>query len=196
MVRATGIAPRQHQLNETTVRKARRKQFIVARRVFYSFHFDGDFWRTQQVRNIGALEHDSPVSKNDWEDVKLGGDPAIEAWIEEQLKGKSCLICLIGAHTSERPWVVHEIQQAWNKKKGVVGIYVHKLKDSDQKQSSKGANPFEKLVFVQKPSKKLSTVAKAYDPGLSDSQEAYGWIADNIEAAVEEAIQIRDDFEL
>ena len=51
----------------------------MARRVFYSFHFDGDYWRTQQVRNIGALEHDSPVSKNDWEEVK----PALrdEAWV-------------------------------------------------------------------------------------------------------------------
>jgi hypothetical protein len=168
----------------------------VARRVFYSFHFDGDYWRTQQVRNIGALEHDSPVSKNDWEEVKLGGDPAIEVWIEAQLKGKSCLICLIGAQTSERPWVIHEIKEAWNAGKGVVGIYVHNLKDSDQKQSIKGANPFDKLIFVQQPSKKFSSVGKAYDPGFTDSQQAYGWIADNIEAAVEEAIKLRDDFEL
>ncbi len=27
----------------------------MARRVFFSFHFDGDFWRTQQVRNMGTL---------------------------------------------------------------------------------------------------------------------------------------------
>lgn len=161
----------------------------MARRVFYSFHFDSDYWRTQQVRNIGALEHDSPVSKNDWEEIKFGGDPAIEAWIEAQLKGEGCLICLIGAQTSERPWVIHEIKKAWNVGKGVVGIHVHNLKGSDQKQSVKGANPFEKLVFVKQPSKKLSTVGKTYDPGFTDSQEAYGWIADHIEAAVEEALR-------
>ena len=28
---------------------------IMARKVFFSFHFDEDFWRTQQVRNINAL---------------------------------------------------------------------------------------------------------------------------------------------
>lgn len=27
----------------------------MARRVFFSFHFDNDFWRVQQVRNINAL---------------------------------------------------------------------------------------------------------------------------------------------
>lgn len=168
----------------------------MVRRVFYSFHFDGDYWRTQQVRNIGALEHDSPVSKSAWEEVKLGGDPAIEDWIETQLKGKSCLICLVGAKTAERPWVIHEIKEAWNAGKGVVGIYIHSLKDSDQKQSVRGLNPFDKLVFVNQPSKRLSSVCVTYDPGFTDSQQAYGWIADNIEAAVEEAISIRNGFEL
>jgi hypothetical protein len=28
----------------------------MVRRVFFSFHFANDYWRTQQVRNIGALE--------------------------------------------------------------------------------------------------------------------------------------------
>ncbi|WP_256350498.1 TIR domain-containing protein [Pseudomonas gingeri] len=28
----------------------------MARNVFFSFHFKNDFWRTQQVRNIGTLE--------------------------------------------------------------------------------------------------------------------------------------------
>lgn len=168
----------------------------MARRVFYSFHFDGDYWRTQQVRNIGALEHDQPVSKNDWEKVKQGGDQAIENWIAGQLRGKSCLVCLIGTETSNRPWVIHEIQEAWNAKKGVVGIYIHNLRDSSQQQSAKGANPFTKLHFLDNPSKLLSTVGKAYDPGSTDSQVTYQWIADNLEAAVEEAIAIRDGFTL
>jgi MTH538 TIR-like domain (DUF1863) len=128
--------------------------------------------------------------------VKLGGNPAIEAWIDRQLNGKSCLICLIGAKTAERPWVIHEIKEAWNLGKGVVGIRVHNLKDSDKLQSPKGLNPFDGLVFVGEPSKRLSSVAKVYDPGYSDGQATYGWISDNIEAAVEEAIAIRNNFEL
>jgi hypothetical protein len=168
----------------------------MTRKVFYSFHFDGDYWRTQQVRNIGAIEHDEPVSKNDWEAIKLGGDAAIEAWIAEQLQGKSCLVCLIGAETALRPWVIHEIKEAWNAGKGVVGIYIHKLKDSGQNQSVKGENPFDRLFFVEQPSKTLDSVAKSYDAGSLDSQATYGWIAANIDAAVEEAITIRKEFSL
>jgi hypothetical protein len=168
----------------------------MARRVFFSFHFDGDYWRSQQVRNIGALEHESPVSKNDWEEVKLGGAPAIEAWIADQLDGKSCLICLIGAQTSERPWVIHEVQEAWNAGKGVAGIYVHNLRDSSKRKSIKGNNPFDNLVFQGPPSKKLSSVAMAHDPGVNSSKKTYSWIEDNIGAVVEEAIAIRRDFKL
>ena len=40
------------------------------RRVFYSFHYGNDCWRTQQIRNIGALDGNKPVSANDWETLK------------------------------------------------------------------------------------------------------------------------------
>ena len=34
--------------------------------VFYSFHFDNDVMRVQQIRNIGMIDGNEPVSKNDW----------------------------------------------------------------------------------------------------------------------------------
>lgn len=46
----------------------------MARKVFYSFHYDNDCWRTQQVRNIGMIEGNKPLTANDWEEVKKGGD--------------------------------------------------------------------------------------------------------------------------
>jgi len=61
----------------------------VARRVFFSFHFDGDFWRTQQVRNIGSLEGQSICTANAWEEVKRKGDAAIERWIEDNIGGRA-----------------------------------------------------------------------------------------------------------
>ncbi len=51
---------------------------MAKRQVFYSFHYDNDVFRVQQIRNIGALEDNKPVSANDWEKVKKGGDKAIE----------------------------------------------------------------------------------------------------------------------
>ena len=42
----------------------------MKRIVFFSFHFEVDVWRTSQVRNIGAIGGQQPLSDNDWETVK------------------------------------------------------------------------------------------------------------------------------
>jgi hypothetical protein len=49
----------------------------MARKAFFSFHFGADNWRVSQVRNIHALEENRPVSDNEWEQIKKGGDAAI-----------------------------------------------------------------------------------------------------------------------
>lgn len=45
----------------------------MKRQVFYSFHFKNDAWRAGQVRNIGVIEGNKPVSENEWEEVKKKG---------------------------------------------------------------------------------------------------------------------------
>lgn len=72
--------------------------------VFFSFHFDNDVMRVQQVRNIGALEDNQPVSANDWEEVKRKGDASIERWIDENLKWRSCVVVLVGSETDVSPY--------------------------------------------------------------------------------------------
>jgi hypothetical protein len=84
----------------------------MARKVFFSFHFDNDHWRASQVRNMGALEGNVPCSDNDWETVKRGGDAAIKRWISGQLQGKSCAVVFVGAQTANRPWVIYEISRS------------------------------------------------------------------------------------
>src|SRR3989304_3258469 len=96
--------------------------------VFYSFHFDNDVFRVQQIRNIGVIEGNEPVSRNDWETARKtpGG---IERWIDENMKYKTCVVVLIGSETSQRPWVRYEIAKGWDNGKGILGIYIHNLKD-------------------------------------------------------------------
>ena len=48
---------------------------------FYSFHYENDSWRASQVRNIGVLDGNSPVSSNDWEEVKRKGGISSKKWI-------------------------------------------------------------------------------------------------------------------
>ena len=97
---------------------------MAKKSVFFSFHFENDFWRTHQVRNIGTIEEKEPISKNDWEEVKRKGKASIQNWIDENLKYKNCTIVLIGSETYLRPWVLYEIEKSWNMGKGILGIYI------------------------------------------------------------------------
>ena len=69
---------------------------MVTRRVFFSFHYKPDNSRAAQVRNMGLVDGNAPVSDNDWETVTKGGDAAIQKWIDGQIYGKSCAVVLIG----------------------------------------------------------------------------------------------------
>jgi len=159
---------------------------MAKRQIFYSFHYDNDVFRVQQIRNIGALEENKPVSVNEWETVKRGGDAAIKKWIDENLKYKSCLVVLIGTETANRKWVKYEIEKAWNDGKPVVGIYIHNLNCPKNGTCSQGANPFD--AFSLKDGRKLSSVVKTYNP---KSYDAYNDIKNNLENWIEDAIATR-----
>ena len=51
---------------------------------------------------------------------------------------RSCVVVLIGSETASRKWVQYEIEQGWKRGKGVVGIYIHNLKDRFGCQDDKG----------------------------------------------------------
>jgi len=102
---------------------------MAKRQVFFSFHFDNDAWRAGQVRNMGMVDGNNPVSSNEWEEIKRKGDDNIKNWIDENLKYRSCTVVLVGSKTASRKWVRYEIQRSWELGKGVVGICIHNLKD-------------------------------------------------------------------
>jgi len=166
----------------------------MARRTFFSFHYKPDNWRAGQVRNMGVIEGNAPVSDNEWESITKGGDGAIEKWINSQLEGKSCTIVLIGANTAGRKWIKYEIEKSWNDGKGLLGIFIHGLKDKDGHQSAKGRNPFGDFTMKRDENQKLSSIVKAYDPPFSTSTYIYDHIKDNLANWVEEAVSIRENY--
>lgn len=163
---------------------------MTKRNCFYSFHYVPDNWRVATVRNIGTIDGNSPTSDNNWETVKKGGDAAIEKWIADEMSGKSCIVVLVGSDTANRKWINHEIIKGWDAGKGIVGIYIHGLKDSKGNTSSKGDNPFDYIGYGDT-EKKLSSIVKCHTPTGSSSQDKYDWIKENLANVVEEAIAIR-----
>lgn len=156
------------------------------KKVFYSFHYDNDVFRVQQIRNMGVIEGNASISANDWETVKKGGDKAIEKWIDDIMKSQECVVVLVGEDTHKRPWVKYEIKKAWTDKKGLVGIYIHNLKDPKTGKCTKGTNPFDQFTFDD--GSKLSSLVSCHNP---DSSDAYNDIDDNLDAWIEKAIKDR-----
>lgn len=161
------------------------------RNAFYSFHYKPDSHRAARVRSIGALTGNQPAGDNDWEKITKGGDAAIRTWIDNQMKGRSCAIVLVGAHTAGRKWIKYEIKKAWDDGKGVLGVHVHNLEALNGNTVSKGSNPFDDFTIG---STKLSSIVKCYEPPYISSKYVYGHIAENIEAWIETAITIRKKY--
>lgn len=163
----------------------------MARKCFFSFHYKPDSQRASQVRQIGTIEGNEPVSDNAWEAITSGGDAAIEKWIADQMQGKSCTVVLVGSNTANRKWINHEIVKSWDKGMGVVGIHIHGLKNLAGEISTKGNNPFDYITHGPT-KKKLSSIVKCYNPVGENSKERYAWISKHLANAVEEAIKIRN----
>ena len=158
----------------------------MKRQVFYSFHFGNDVMRVQQIRNIGAIEGNEPVSPNTWEEIRRTGKSAVEKWIDDNMRHKSCVVVLVGSETANRKWVDYEIRKAWNEGKGLFGIYIHNLKDPRTGICRKGANPFDNVPLEN--GQRLSSLVPCYDP---NSWDAYNDIAKNLENWVDYAIKNR-----
>lgn len=105
----------------------------MARSVFYSFHYQNDISRVMIVRNrwvtYGGQIISGVIDHAEFEKIKRSGEEPIKRWINEQLKGTSATIVLIGKETLNRPYVQYEICQSINKGNAIIGVYINNLKD-------------------------------------------------------------------
>lgn len=144
----------------------------MARRAFFSFHYERDVWRASQVRNSWVTQERESAGFWDaaaWEEVKKKGEDAIHKWIDNQLNGTSVTVVLIGAETALRPYVGYEIQQSHNRGNGMLGIYIHNLKNSNGRTDAAGTNPLTNWHVVRDGKQVL----------LSDLYPTYDWVSGN-----------------
>jgi hypothetical protein len=160
----------------------------MARRAFFSFHYERDCRRAGQVRNSWVTKDRESAGFWDaaaWEEVKKKTDAEIEKWIGEQLVGTSVTVVLIGAETSTRQYVGYEINLSHDRGNGILAIYIHSMKDVNRNTDTKGANPLANW-YVERNGKRIH---------LSDLYPTYDWVNDNgyehlgdwIEAAAKKA---------
>jgi hypothetical protein len=77
-------------------------------------------------------------------------------------------VVLIGAGTANREWINYEIIESAKRKNGLLGIYIHNVRDLNGQTTTKGANPFDYLSWDEGKGAKLSTTYPTYD-----------WVSDN-----------------
>lgn len=140
----------------------------MARHVFFSFHYDRDILRVGQIRNSGIVlpQGDTYVGfidKASWESVKRQGDDAIKRWIDNQLHNTSVTVVLIGAETAKRRWIDYEIIESINRGNGLLGVYIHNVKDLNGCTDSKGANPFDYIRWDGGRGAPISETYPTYD---------------------------------
>ena len=181
----------------------------TVRRVFFSFHYQRDIWRVNQVRNHWVAKDDRQAAGyfdgSLWEKAQTDGKLKVKRLIENGLNGASVTCVLIGAETYTRYWVHYEIFRSIELGKGVFGLRIHGLKDKDGRADSPGLSPFDFLGYgssnshpgkmvpnakykegwkIYEEADPITSNAAAYlqagtKPVLSTLFKVYDWAADN-----------------
>ena len=75
----------------------------MARQVFFSFHYQRDVVRVNQIRNLPEVVDHAAAGFKDaslWEEAKKKSDEAIKKLIDDGLKGTSVTLVCIGGKTA------------------------------------------------------------------------------------------------
>ena len=158
------------------------------RRVFFSFDWD-DVWRVNQVRNSwvakGSYTAAGFVDSAEIETLKRNTSTAIKRWIDDQMHGTSVTCVLIGQQTADSRWVRYEIEQSIEKQNGLIGIFIHNVKDMYGYTSRKGVDPFSRSPFNFRPATNPAYPCCSYYDWIEN--DGYSSLGDWIEKAASQA---------
>ena len=143
----------------------------MARRAFFSFHYQRDIWRVNQIRNIPNVTGCAAAGFQDgslWEEAKNKGDATVKAMIDKALENTSVTVVFIGSKTAGRKFINYEIARSIARGNGIVGIQIHHLEDQSGKVDPAGSTPAKlsgykvyKYVDHEKLAKRIEEAAKA-----------------------------------
>jgi hypothetical protein len=118
----------------------------VARRTFFSFHYDPDIWRVWNVRNSWVVKPSEQDSRgffdgSVFESKKRTSDDALKQFLREGLESTSVTCVLSGSQTASRRWVRYEIARSIVRGNGLLTVDIHGVKNKDGQLSTRGTDP-------------------------------------------------------
>ena len=122
----------------------------MARRVFFSFHYQRDIWRVNVVRNAWCLHRNREEAgywdASLWERTKMQGDSALRQLINQGLYNTSVTVVLIGSENYSRKWVKYEIIESYRRGNALLGINIHDIPNREGIIDYPGPNPFDHVT--------------------------------------------------
>lgn len=122
---------------------------ISKRRVFFSFHYQNDIWRVNQVRHSWRYQHEAQREAEGfydgsiWESSQRTGPDSLKNLIREGMKNTSVTCVLVGSETFGRRWVRYEIARSVIKGNGLLAVKIHLMGDRQGYVSREGLNPLD-----------------------------------------------------
>lgn len=154
-------------------------------KVFFSYNYKKDGNRVNEIRDSGIVHDIKSATEDEWNVICSSGDAAIKEWIDKRIDESQCVVVFIGEDTNDRKWINYEIESAWNKGKGLLGVYIHNIDDPKTGKCLKGRNPFLKFN-MNRDGKSLRNVIKCYDPDPKDALNCiYEYLDDWVDAALD-----------
>ncbi len=115
----------------------------MARRVFFSFHYDY-VWKVNQIRSMPNVIGTSAAGFQDaslWEEAKKKGDEEIKRMIDRGLENTSVTVVCVTYGTTSRKYINYEIDKSLEGGNGLIAVQIHHLKDQNGQTGSPGAIP-------------------------------------------------------
>lgn len=120
-----------------------------------------------------------------WGEAKKRGGKIIKRMIKNGLKDTSVTAVLIGTETWDRKWVRYGIIQSHERGNGLLGVYIHNIKDQNGHTDLKGNNPFDHIYIEKNGSRvSFSELYPTYDWTFNAGYKNFGdWVEQAAEAA-------------
>ena len=117
----------------------------MARRVFFSFHYQPDVHRAQVVRNSWVTKIDRQdagfFDASVFESKKRTSDDALKRFLREGLGGSTVTCVLAGNQTASRRWVRYELLRSFIDGRGILGVSIHNIANLQKQTTAAGTNP-------------------------------------------------------
>jgi hypothetical protein len=107
----------------------------MAIKVFFSFDYELDLWRVNQIKNIPNIIRCAAAGFQDsslWEEAKRKGDTEIKKIINDNLDDTSVTVVCIGPMTYFRKHINYATKKSMERNNGILGIHINRLLDHDQ----------------------------------------------------------------